>query len=182
MKMNDRIKGMIGTTVKVQHHGPDSVTGELLHLGTDFLAVRSDKDGVVYYNTQHIKSVSTPIMAGTATSSQTENTSDQAEAYFTAENFVDILRQLQYSRIKINNGPDKVEGILNGIDDDAISLVANDELIHLALFHIKTVSIWKEKNEENAETSDNDVNEKKDDQELAKNKKDANKKVEKEQN
>ncbi|WP_099158991.1 hypothetical protein [Virgibacillus ndiopensis] len=44
--------------IQVNQGGPESQSGMLLLVRPDYLAISTDKDGVVYYNLEHIKSIS----------------------------------------------------------------------------------------------------------------------------
>ena len=172
MQMNSLLEIMSGKVLKVHRQGPEAGIGKLLAYNSDFLTLSTENDGVIYYNTQHIKSLSHYTKDNQSNS--TETTEDPT--YILATNFNDLLRQLQYSWITINKGPDKVEGVLNDFSDDLISVVCGDEVIHLALFHIKTISVGKPKEDDqkqknkNEDKNKNKNNEKKD--QNGKNKKD----------
>ncbi|MEH7505596.1 hypothetical protein V7152_27110, partial [Neobacillus drentensis] len=123
--------------IQVDRGGPESRIGKLLHSSDDYIAVLTEDDGVVYYNTHHIKSF-------------TENTKGQMEfdvevpkdfKFKKAENFKQLLESLNYRWVKINRGgPETVEGVLCDVKKDFVYLIANVELVRIAMFHIKNVS------------------------------------------
>jgi hypothetical protein len=122
---------------QVDRGGSESRIGKLLHSGDDYIAVLTEDDGVVYYNTHHIKSF-------------TENTKGQMEfdvevpkdfKFKKAENFKQLLESLKYLWVKINRGgPEAVEGVLCDVKKDFVYVVSKDELVRIALFPIKNVS------------------------------------------
>ena len=43
--------------------------------------------------------------------------------------------------MKINRGgPETLEGVLDDINDDYVTIIANEEVIRLSMFHIRNVS------------------------------------------
>lgn len=151
MQMKSLLEGMTGKLLKVHRHGPDSKVGKLLEFNADFLTLLTEEDGVVYVNTQHIKSLSQH-----AKDNQNNNQDDLEDLnYCSASSFQDLFQQLQYSWVSINKGPEKVEGVLNDFGEDLVTVVAGDEIIHLTPFHIKTISYGcKPKNEEGDSSDD----------------------------
>lgn len=53
--MNNATNNLIGKVIQVDRNGPESRIGKLLHVGEDYIAILTD-EGVVYYNSHHIKS------------------------------------------------------------------------------------------------------------------------------
>jgi hypothetical protein len=123
--------------IQVDRGGPESRIGKFLDASDDYIALLTEDDGVVYYNTHHIKSF-------------TENTKEQLEfdvevpedfEFKKAKNFKDLLKSLEYNWVKINRGgPETVEGVLSGVENDFVYLVTNKEIVRIAMFHIKNVS------------------------------------------
>jgi flagellar biosynthesis GTPase FlhF len=123
--------------IKVDRGGPESRIGKVLDASDDYFAVLTENDGVVYYNTHHIKSF-------------TENMKGQFEfdvevpkdfKFKKAENFKELLESLKYVWVKINRGgPDTVEGVLGEVKNDCVYLIANEEIVRITMFHIKNVS------------------------------------------
>ncbi|MEH7009991.1 hypothetical protein V7087_04115 [Neobacillus niacini] len=123
--------------IKVDRDGPESRIGLFLDAGDDYIAVFTEDDGVVYYKTHHIKSI-------------TENMKGELEfdveipedfEYNVAENFEGLLESLKYCWVKINrSAPETVEGILCEVENDFVFLVTNEEIVRIAMLHIKNVS------------------------------------------
>ena len=54
---NDMWKSLVGKTIKVDRGGPESRIGKLMAVLDDHLVLLTKDDGVIYYNTHHVKSV-----------------------------------------------------------------------------------------------------------------------------
>ncbi len=133
----DMMKSLVGKIIKVDRGGPESRIGMLLDVYDDFLVVLTEDDGVVYYLTHHIKSV-------------TENAKEQLEFnievpegfdYKKAEHFQGLLDALKFQWVKINRGgPEKLEGVLSDVNKDFVSLINKEEIVRLSMFHIRNIS------------------------------------------
>ncbi|MDN3015690.1 hypothetical protein PH210_05635 [Paenibacillus sp. BSR1-1] len=133
----DIIKNFIGSVIRVDRGGPESRIGKLMYAGDDHIALLTEDDGVVYYNTHHIKSL-------------TENMKGQMEfnievpkdfEFKKAANFQELLEALKFQWVKINRGgPEKLEGVLSDVTKDFVSLINKEEIVRLSLFHIKNIS------------------------------------------
>ena len=157
---NHMFKDMVGKAIKIDRGGPESRNGKLLDMYDDYLVLLTDEDGVVYYNTHHIKSM-------------TVNTKEQFELkveapenfeYKKAPNFYCLLDNLKYQWVKINRGgPEKIEGVLCGLDKDFVSIINNEEVVRISLFHFRNISNGvkpETANEENLESKSQDSEEK----------------------
>ncbi|MCM3116396.1 hypothetical protein M3610_13915 [Neobacillus sp. MER 74] len=146
----DMMKSLVGKIVKIDRGGPDSRIGKLMDVYDDHLVLLTEDDGVVYYCTHHIKSV-------------TENAKDQLEfdievpeefEFKKADNFQGMLSSLMYQWVKINRGgPEKLEGVLGEVATDYVSLINKEEIVRLSMFHIRNISygLKVEKPEEDVE-------------------------------
>ncbi|MFB5197500.1 hypothetical protein COJ96_24460 [Bacillus sp. AFS073361] len=146
----DMMKSLVGKIVKIDRGGPDSRIGKLMDVYDDHLVLLTEDDGVVYYCTHHIKSV-------------TENAKDQLEfdievpeefEFKKADSFQGMLSSLMYQWVKINRGgPEKLEGVLGEVANDYVSLINKEEIVRLSMFHIRNISygLKVEKPEEDVE-------------------------------
>lgn len=133
----DMMKSLVGKIVKIDRGGPDSRIGKLMDVYDDHLVLLTEDDGVVYYCTHHIKSV-------------TENAKDQLTfdievpeefEFKKADNFHGMLSSLMYQWVKINRGgPEKLEGVLGEVNNDYVSLINKEEIVRLSMFHIRNIS------------------------------------------
>ncbi|TKD72463.1 spore coat protein [Pseudalkalibacillus hwajinpoensis] len=156
------MKDYIGHNVQINRGGPEKQFGELLDLQKDFLTVKGENDVVFYYHAAHLKSV-------------TVNTKEELEVTVTpipeekvvtfakADSFNELLQALQYSWVQINRGgPEKVEGALLSISEDHVILANDAELMHISMFHIKSVSNPVTTKQEEDSNENNDSNDNKD--------------------
>ncbi len=130
-------QSLVGKTIKVDRGGPESRVGKLMDVLDDHLVLLTKDDGVVYYNTQHIKSV-------------TENSKDLINLgivvpenfeYKKAASFQSLLDSLKFQWVKINRGgPEKLEGVLSESNKDYVSLINKEEVVRLSTYHIRNVS------------------------------------------
>jgi spore coat protein B len=128
---------LVDKVVKVDRGGPESRIGKMLAVDEDCITLLTEDEGIVYYKTHHIKSL-------------TANAKNELEynveipedfEYKKGANFKSVLEELKYHWIKINRGgPETLEGVLDDINEDYVTIVANEEVIRLSMFHIRNVS------------------------------------------
>ncbi|MCM2531940.1 hypothetical protein NDK43_05475 [Neobacillus pocheonensis] len=137
MMFIDMMKSFLGKVIKIDRGGPESRVGKLLDVYNDYLVLLTEEDGVVYYNTHHIKSV-------------IENTKEPFEfnivipegfEYKKADNILSLLEILKFQWVKINRGgPEKIEGILCDVNNDMVSLINKEEIVQISMFHLRNIS------------------------------------------
>lgn len=133
----EMIHSLVDKVIKVDRGGPESRVGKLLAAEEDHITLLNADEGIIYYNTQHIKSL-------------TYNAKDQVELdveipedfkYIQAADFRGILQKLTLRWVKINRGgPETLEGVMDVVTDDFVTIVANEEIIRVSLFHIRNIS------------------------------------------
>jgi spore coat protein B len=128
------LANLLGKEVRVNRVGPDSVVGTLLSIQSDYLVVRS-KEGTVYINTAHIKSITEVGSKSGRSGSRLSSSS----GIIRAQNFIGVLRQLHHKFISVNGGPERTEGFVVTVNDDYLTLLVNRELVRIPIFHIKHV-------------------------------------------
>lgn len=127
----------IGKNAKVDRGGPESREGTLLKAEKDHFVLLTEEDGIIYYQNHHVKSL---------TKNSKEDAANAIEVpedfeYFSSEDFKGLLLSLRYHWVKINRGgPESLEGVLDDVNDDFITLVINEEVIRMALFHVRNIS------------------------------------------
>jgi spore coat protein B len=159
----DLLSALVGHVVRIDRGGPESRTGMLLAVADDHLTLLTEKDGVVYYKHQHVKSVTkhskNKLKFGMEIPEDME--------YKKAESFNSLLTDLQYEWVKINRGgPESIEGILNESNDDYATIVKNEEVVRLSMYHIRNISYGEKvenesKDEDKGEQSSEANNEQK---------------------
>ncbi|WP_318618121.1 hypothetical protein [Sporosarcina sp. YIM B06819] len=133
----EMIHSLVDKVIKVDRGGPESRVGRLLAAEEDYFTLLHDDEGIIYYNTQHIKSV-------------TYNSKSQLDIdveipenfkFVQAADFKGILQKLTLRWVKINRGgPETLEGVMDVVTDDFVTIVANEEIIRVSLFHIRNIS------------------------------------------
>ena len=128
---------LVDKVIKVDRGGPESRVGLLLSAEDDFFTLLTENDGIIYYSTQHIKSLTNH--SKNLTEFNLEIPKDFE--YIQADDFKGILECLTLQWVKINRGgPETLEGVLDSVTDDYVIIVANEEIIRVALFHIRNIS------------------------------------------
>jgi spore coat protein B len=148
----DFLKDLIGSFVRVNRGGPESQKGTIVAVCSDYFVLKNEKGEHYYYQLRHLKSV-------------TKNTKDCVEydcgwsEYNCSEDFEKLLLSFKYRWVKINRGgPEKVEGILQDVSCDYVTLIIKEEVVLIALSHIKSVSYNEPACEESDEKSDESNN------------------------
>jgi hypothetical protein len=130
------LMAFVGKNVRINRGGPESVMGQLIAVQSDYIVLRT-KDGFVYVNAAHIKSITEG--KSTRTSGRTAGRSG---GYIAAASFNDLLRRLRQQFVQINQGgPEKVTGFVAEVGSEALLLVSGRDVIRIPLFHIRTVSL-----------------------------------------
>ena len=156
------ILSFLNKVIKVDRGGPESRIGMLLAAEEDHVIVLTEDEGVIYYKTQHIKSITynakNELQFGIEIPEDFEFTK--------APNFKGVLDNLKYRWVKVNRGgPEMLEGILDDVSDEYAIIISNEEIIRLSMYHIRNISyglkVEKAKADENVNVNVN-VNENKD--------------------
>lgn len=145
---DDILGNLVGEEVKINLGGPESRKGRLLGVNGDYLILFAGKEGVIYYNLAHVKSVSVKVKAAATDNDKDkgkeENNNDNMEENQTVS-FIDVnslnrlFKQLKYSYVLINRGPEAVEGILVDVKDNLITLVFHDQVLRVNRNHVKSI-------------------------------------------
>ncbi|BCB05921.1 hypothetical protein [Bacillus sp. KH172YL63] len=127
---------LLGKVVRVNRGGPESRTGMVLYAGEDHFALLTEKEGVVYFHGAHVKSITHNAKTGLPFKAVGKNNEFMKE-----DTFAGLVASLQYKWVTINRGgPEKIEGVLDNFTDDYLSLVVNEEVVRIAMFHVKSLS------------------------------------------
>lgn len=135
---------LVGKSIRVDRGGPESRVGMLLAVEGDYLVLYTKDDGVVYYNLQHIKSV-TVDSKGLMNVEVPENVE-----FFQGTDFKNVISNFSNSWIKVNRGgPEALEGILKEVEatNDYITVFSKQDVVYLAMFHIRNISFGVKKEE-----------------------------------
>jgi len=148
------ILSLVDKVIKVDRGGPESRVGMVLKAEEDHFTLLTEEDGIIYYNSQHVKSL-------------TYNSKNKVDfnliipkdfEYIQATDFSSILDKLTLRWVKINRGgPETLEGVLDMVTDDFVTIVSGEEIIRVSLFHIRNISygvkLEKTKKEEKADSN-----------------------------
>ncbi|GLV65721.1 spore coat protein B [Bacillus mycoides] len=149
----DFLEGLIGSNVRVNRGGPESQKGTIVSIGADYFVLQNEKGEHHYYQLRHLKSITKNTKdGGIADSGWSEEDS--------AEDFETLLQNFKYRWVKINRGgPEKIEGILQDVSNDYVTLIIKEEIVLIALSHIKSVNynapVSGESDEKSNENSNN---------------------------
>lgn len=124
----------VGSDVKINFGGPESRTGELVAVKSDYLVLNTEEEGVVYYQLSHIKGASIKV-------TEDDPLLFSKVSFLDKPDFEGVLEALKYKKVKVNRGgPESVKGVLNDLTSDSLVLSVNDDLLLVPVFHIKSVS------------------------------------------
>ena len=134
---NAMIKPFVGKIIKIDRGGTESRIGKLMEINDDHLILYTEEDGIVYYQNYHIKSVTENVKNDL-------NLNDEVPEDIEYKNVATLERlldSLKYQWIRINRGgPEKLEGVLIDVKNDYISLINQEEIVRISMFHIRNLS------------------------------------------
>ncbi|WP_066293155.1 hypothetical protein [Bacillus sp. FJAT-29937] len=153
----DMMGSLVNKVIKINRGGPETGSGTLLDVKDDYLILLSEKDGVVYFKNQHIKSLTESPKKGQNGNGQNYTYAQiNALDYIAPDTFEELLEDLRYEWVTINRGgPEKVEGILHDSNGEFVALFCNEELLRISMYHIRSLSYGvnvEEVEEENVES------------------------------
>ncbi|ANV73876.1 MULTISPECIES: hypothetical protein [Bacillus] len=148
----DFLKDLIGSFVRVNRGGPESQKGTIVAVCSDYFVLKNEKGELYYYQIRHLKSI-------------TKNAKDckaddcrwlECEC---EDDFEKLLQSFKYCWVKINRGgPEKVEGILQDVSCEFVTLIVKEEVILVAVSHIKSVTVPCRESEESESESESESN------------------------
>lgn len=148
---------MLGKEVRINKGGPHVKWGRLLDFSSNFIVLQSE-EGVVYIHMEHVKSVTE--MLGVHPDA-TEVKYGEAPQYNKLESMDQVMGSLVNQWVRLNEGPDKLEGALMESNADYVRMFAGKEMIFVPMFHIKSIMPIYKKVEENADNKDGQKEEQK---------------------
>lgn len=146
-----QLSNFIGKKVQIDRGGPESKSGIILAVGTDYLVLATVDEGNLYYYIEHIKSITLSNIDIANNDPQLEIVTDFNENNEVPETMKEIFAAKKYKLIQINRGgPEKIKGLLTEIYDDYVAIVAKEEVILVVYSHIKSCSFATAPNAEDA--------------------------------
>ncbi|MBD7944091.1 hypothetical protein H9650_08160, partial [Psychrobacillus sp. Sa2BUA9] len=132
----EMLLSLVNRIIKVDRGGPESRVGRLLAVGKDYLTLHTKEDGIIYYNRHHVKSLTHNAKKSVDLEVETEELD-----FIQARDFQDILECLRYKWVKVNRGgPESLEGVLEGVNNEFVTIISNEEVIRVSLFHMRNIS------------------------------------------
>ncbi|WP_420911243.1 spore coat protein [Priestia aryabhattai] len=155
--------------VQVNQGGPEKKAGQLLDVLGSFesayIVLLTEDDGIIYINTEHVKSVSEYQNNNGDQTAQSANELlvSQEPEYMKSKSFNDLFAHLSHKWVSINNGgPEAVEGVLVQSRNGTFTLVQNNQVLRLQPRHVKTICVGakgafkqNDNNQNNEETEEN---------------------------
>ncbi|WP_047150329.1 DUF2642 domain-containing protein [Aneurinibacillus tyrosinisolvens] len=141
LNFQDLLIAMENEDIRIDRGGPESRIGRLLSVQSDYIILQTEQEGVLFYLTHHIRNVSIVVQEAAA-SGQPEAVAavQEAPVYPKAENYAGLLQGLQYSWVRINRGgPESIEGVLVESTDRELTLVVNQEVYRIPVFHMRNI-------------------------------------------
>ncbi|WP_147306887.1 hypothetical protein [Paenibacillus taihuensis] len=125
------MEAQMGMNVRINRGGPESLDGRMIGVQKGYLVLRNST-GTVYVNSSHVRSV---------TDLPTNSSRGMSQAQFIkADSFNGVLHALTRKFVQINwGGPERIEGFIAQVGNQALMLVVGQELVQIPLYHIKTV-------------------------------------------
>ncbi|SOC05470.1 hypothetical protein SAMN05880501_10466 [Ureibacillus xyleni] len=131
----DLLESLEGQVIRVDRGGPHAAVGKLFKAGDDYFVLLTKKDGVVVYKTHHVKSITHDSKDQMAMNVMAP---EGLENLFKEDDFKSVIAKLEHRWVKIN--PEKLEGVLDGVTDDYLTIIAKEEIIHVSMFHLRNIS------------------------------------------
>lgn len=135
--VGDLLGQLLQGSVQINGGGPASRVGRLLAVNDEFLTLETKKDGLVLYHLDHIKSVNEVELKEKENESVYELEPAFAEAVTLPQLFAALKRQW----VTVNNGPDKIEGVLSEFDDETLVIVHDKEVYYVSTFHLQSIVV-----------------------------------------
>lgn len=133
-----RMESMINRRVLINRGGPESRLGYLLAIKDDHLVLQNDEEGIIYFKTGHIKSIS--LQKDQLAEPMIEE-SKMESPWLDVNHFDEILENMRLSKVQINRGgPESVHGVLLDYTDGLLTLLANHQIINIFTDHLKNIS------------------------------------------
>jgi spore coat protein B len=148
---------LIGKNVTVYRGGPESKTGKLIDVQSDYLALSVENQqevSVVYYCLHHVQSISENAKINSIQRRQSSSNEKQANVVQSLH-FHGLLGELVNSYIKVNQGgPEAKQGKIVDITDDYIVLLTEDDgIVFYNIQHIKSIGVQINNEVEGNETN-----------------------------
>ena len=134
-----------GKEVKVYRAGPEAKHGVVLDVQSDYVAL-AVKNSVIYYQAEHIKSVSSPTKPKPHHPEQEHKEKEKEKEkvnFLSAKNFRKLLKKMEQQVVQLNQGgPDSIHGKLLAVKHDFLIMHTEDDgHVYVSIHHVKSVSL-----------------------------------------
>lgn len=149
------IENFINKKVKVGRGGPESKSGYLLGVYSDYVILWTDKKEIVYYQSAHTQSMT---LDSTATESIKGEDGLDSLTYVHEDTFIGTIGALKHNMVQINRGgPDCLTGVIVEVSDNYFTISVEKEIIFVFTQHVKSISLApkEKKNDENKNDNNN---------------------------
>ncbi|MBX5437345.1 MAG: hypothetical protein IRZ33_09015 [Alicyclobacillaceae bacterium] len=137
----------IGKTIQLERGGPDRLVGKLVAIMKDCIAVEIPEEGVVYVNSQHIKTISESVIPEVqvvrpAADPNAPVPEEEHPPLIEADSFDDLLSKLKHRLVRINHGgPNALQGVLIEQRPGVVTILHDmRDYVHYATYHIKSIT------------------------------------------
>lgn len=149
------LESLIGRVVTIYRGGPESKTGKLLDVQSDYVTLYDQNNNnknnnndsqsnqnnqgiVIYYQAEHVKSISEDSKNN---SMQVTQNDEQEVEYLKSETFDGLMQELLNETVQINQGgPESKYGVLLSANEDFIGIYTQDDgVVYYNVRHIKSV-------------------------------------------
>ncbi|TYR79951.1 spore coat protein [Priestia megaterium] len=136
----DLLLTMKGKNIQINQGGPEKKVGQLIDvLGSSYFALMTKRDGAVYVNIEHVKSVS-EYKKGDR--SKHDSLLLEQPSYMKCQSFYELFHQLSHKWVSINGGGSEgIEGVLVESKKGNFTLVQDSKVLRLQPRHVKTISL-----------------------------------------
>ncbi|MGX1982869.1 spore coat protein B [Thermolongibacillus altinsuensis] len=136
---------LIGKNVTVYRGGPESKTGRLIDVQSDYLTLLVENQqevSVIYYCLYHVQSISENAKINSIQRRKSSGNEIQGNVVQSLH-FHGLLEELVNSYIKVNQGgPEAKQGKIVDITDDYIVLLTEDDgVVFYNIHHIKSIGV-----------------------------------------
>ncbi|MED1793234.1 hypothetical protein P4V54_11155 [Brevibacillus nitrificans] len=147
---------LLGRSIRVDRGGPESRLGKLIAAKDDHFVVYSENDGMLYYRTDHIKSLTLDTRDFVIETADPNAVQPPLPKYIDVNDFTSIVNEMLYHWVQINRGgPEKIEGVLVEATDSHVTVIAGNEVIKVLSFHIRNISYGLKKNNDQEKDKNN---------------------------
>ena len=131
----DIMQSFIGKVIRVDVGARKSRIGRVMDASDEHIVIFTE-DAVVYYNIDYIHCFSENSKGEMEFDIEVPNDFE----FIKVATFKDLLDSLKFRWVQIDCGGKKLEGILNDVKQDVVTLINKEEIFRIFMFHIENIS------------------------------------------